>query len=148
MRQYIDLISAIFEAGRARLGGETGLNGYAYKGGQFLPSTEAPPGTWRVKIKGKTKLVHNKQALIAPGQMALAPTPYSQSIFNSIREFVNVDADGRMALNPAREQAIEYYYPTKDDREELAMKIEMFNQGLRWHEVIPPGVEVIAKSVG
>src|SRR5215471_17267139 len=37
-------------AGRARRGGEVAVSNKAfYKGGQFLPSTEAPPGTYKIK---------------------------------------------------------------------------------------------------
>lgn len=141
MRKYIDIIT---EAGsRAQIGGETGVNGFPYKGGQFLPSTTAPPGTWRVKIKGKSKLVHNKTWLVAPGKMAMAPTPFSRSIFAMIREYVN-DEHGVLSINPNKETAVSYVYG--DDRDEFDKMIEMYNRGLRWYEVIPPDVEIIAKS--
>jgi hypothetical protein len=140
MRKYIDIIT---EAGRAQSGGETGVNGFPYKGGQFLPSTTAPPGTWRVKIKGKSKLLHNKMWLVAPGQQEMAPTPFSRSIFSGIREYVN-DEHGKLSINPTKEIAIEYVYG--NNRDEFDKMIEMYNRGLRWYEVIPPGVEIVAKS--
>lgn len=133
----------MIEAGRAQTGGETGVNGYPYKGGQFLPSTDAPPGTWRVKIKGKSKLLRNKTWLVAPGKMEMAPTPFSQSIFSGIRELVN-DENGVLSINPNRETAINYLYG--DDHDQLNKMIEMYNHGLRWYEVIPPDVEIITKS--
>ena len=89
----------IIEAGRAGSGGELGQNGYFYKGGQFLPATDAPPGTWRVKFgKGRPKLLSAKRELVAPGEFDYAPTPFSRSVFNLIKFLVNVEPDGSLSL--------------------------------------------------
>ena len=63
---------------RAIEGGQDGINGYSYKGGQFLPSTEAPPGTWRVKAKGKYQTIANGAEEIEPGVSQPRPTPFSK----------------------------------------------------------------------
>src|SRR5882672_5550321 len=100
--------SDLTEAGRAAGGGEIGVNGYHYKGGQFLPSTDAPPGTWRVKIKGKSHLIQAKRELVAPGVLEYAPTPFSRAIFTLIREIVTIAPDGTLGVidNPT---AVNYY---------------------------------------
>lgn len=66
---------------RAVSGGQEGVNGYFYKGGQFLPTTQAEPGKWRV---GK-KWIRSGNELVAPGEYALQPTPFSRSIFEMVR---------------------------------------------------------------
>jgi hypothetical protein len=149
-----DLIKLIETSTRAQTGGEIGVNGYEYKGGQFLPSTDAPPGTWRVKIKGKSRLIGSKAELVAPGQMESSPTPFSRSIYGIIRQIVNVNTDG--TLSPIdNEAAINYYgrdiVPGVNgiqgtgtyDVEEL---VDLFNRGARWIDVTPPDVEIVAKG--
>lgn len=63
---------------RAKAGGETAsANGYFYKGGQFLPSTDAPPGTWRVE----GKLVKSRKRQVGPGQYEMQPGPNAKSVY-------------------------------------------------------------------
>ena len=46
------------KSGRAKKGGETAKsNQYHYKGGQFLPTTSAEPGKWKVGGKFTTLLL-------------------------------------------------------------------------------------------
>jgi hypothetical protein len=65
---------------QAKVGGQVGKNGYFYKGGQFLPSTELPPGTWKI---GK-KFVKTGKEQIEPYVYEVQPTPFSRSIFSMI----------------------------------------------------------------
>lgn len=62
---------------KAKAGGEIGVNGYFYKGGQFLPSTQAEPGRFKV---GKKWLTTGRE-MIAPGVWEVQPTPLSRSLF-------------------------------------------------------------------
>lgn len=143
MRNFINMIN---EAGRAKVGGESGINGFTYKGGQFLPSTNAPPGTWRVKQNGKNKLVSTKKWLIAPGKSEESPSPYARGIFQIMAQIVDVDKSGVVSVkdNPI---AVEYYGRGMcDGRYDVEELVEMYNKGMRWVEVIPSDVEIIAKS--
>ena len=79
---------------RAAVGGQDGINGYFYKGGQFLPSTMAEPGKW--KIKGKW--VSAGKAEVAPGEWAHQPTPFSRSIFSLVGGWATKDGAGRIRL--------------------------------------------------
>lgn len=140
---------------RADRGGETGVNGYRYKGGQFLPSTDAPPGTWRVRIKGRSKVIGSRVELIEPGRLENSPTPFSRSIFTLINPIVLTGDDGKLTVNDRLpEQTIEYYgrnirpgvngvFGTATyDVEEL---VNLYNQGMRWIDVTLPDVEVMTK---
>jgi hypothetical protein len=60
------------DAGRARKGGETGMNGEFYKGGTFLPSTEAPKGTHTVSWRERDPLTPEQLAKIAQQEAEVA----------------------------------------------------------------------------
>jgi hypothetical protein len=60
------------DAGRARKGGETGMNGEFYKGGTFLPSTEAPKGTHTVSWRERDPLTAEQLAKIAQQEAEVA----------------------------------------------------------------------------
>ena len=80
---------------RAASGGQIATaNGYFYKGGQFLPSTENPPGKFKV---GK-KWVAAKSLLIEPGKNETQPTATALSIFSGIREYTTQDDNGNLIL--------------------------------------------------
>jgi hypothetical protein len=134
-------------SGRSSAGGETGINGYFYKGGQFLPSTDAPPGKWRMKIKGKNKLVAKSNELIAPGVFATQPTPYARGILTLIKHLISYADDGSMIVDPnLNPRALEHFgrgirpgvkgvLSTETyDVEEL---VDLYNRGLRWIDVKP-----------
>ena len=78
-------IQTIDETGRAKAGGQLAdSNGYFYKGGQFLPNTNAEPGKWKID----KKWVKSGNELVEPGVRANGPTPFSRSIYGPMREFV------------------------------------------------------------
>ena len=130
---------------RAAPGGEVGRNGHRYGGGQFLPSTDAPPGTFRVGDGRRSRLVAASSGLVSPGLREPQPTPYSRAIFEIVRVITTFDADGRLVVDPARPAvAIETYgrgiRPGANGRvtdrsydvEELC---EIYNSGARWIDV-------------
>jgi hypothetical protein len=81
---------------QAKIGGEIGVNGFAYKGGQFLPSTQAEPGKWKI---GK-KWVKSGRALVAPGVFEMQPTPFSRSLFELAGVgYCSIMRDGVLVLN-------------------------------------------------
>jgi len=149
------------KAFRAVKGGEVGVNGYTYKGGQFLPNTEAPPGTWRIKSAGKSTNIPNGQELIAPGVMQPRPTPFSRSIYQVMSggTYTDIDKSGVASVNPRINW--DYVGSTPDVKNEIRFKnlakskevfsqndlIEMYNKGVRWIDLDPvDGVEIVAKG--
>jgi hypothetical protein len=91
---------------RAKKGGEIAESNKAfYKGGQFLPSTEAPPGTY--KIKGK--ILGKGREMTEPGYFTggygtkstweTAPTPLHRAIWSLIGQFVQPVGEGREYLD-------------------------------------------------
>jgi hypothetical protein len=155
-------VGALGSSMRSKVGGQIAdANGYYYKGGQFLPSTEAPPGTWRVKVSGKATNVPNGQELVAPGEFAARPTPFSRSIYQVMGggAYVDVGKDGVAKLNPNINWS--YLGATPDDKSPVRFKklaeskehfstnelVEMYNKGVRWIDTDPlPGVEIVAKG--
>ncbi len=84
---------------RAVTGGQIGVNGYEYKGGQFLPSTELPPGSYR----GDDGKVHvgNRGELIEPGKFENPPSPTSRSILVLAGAgTATIFENGKLVLNP------------------------------------------------
>ncbi len=81
---------------RAKVGGEIGVNGFCYKGGQFLPSTQAEPGRWKI---GKKWVVSGRE-LTEPGKWEYQPTPFSRSILVlcSLGAYTNLGDDGRLKV--------------------------------------------------
>src|SRR5262249_15635398 len=141
--------------------GEAGVNGYLYKGGQFLPSTDAPPGTWRVKVNGKSSNIPNGEELIAPGVKAGRPTPFSKSVYQAMGHgyHVDLDASGQAVLNPRFNWDFAGYGP--DTKQTLRFKnlaqspeqysindlMDLYNKGARWIDLEPStGVSVVAKG--
>jgi hypothetical protein len=90
------LINCVEHAGRAKSGGQIGVNGYFYKGGRFLPNTTAEPGKWKL---GK-KWVYAGRELIGPGEFGFQPTPFSRSIWVllGVGSRVNLNNDGSLTL--------------------------------------------------
>jgi hypothetical protein len=132
---------------QAKIGGEIGVNGYAYKGGQFLPSTQAEPGKW--KVAGKW--VKTSREMIAPGQWEVQPTPFSRAIF-SIAGFGHFSriVDGKLVINTGV-FCNDGFTPVTTDMEirpgvrgilgkeslTLGEIIEAWNNGARWFDVQP-----------
>ena len=79
---------------QAKKGGEIAeSNQYHYKGGQFLPSTSAEPGKWKL---GK-KWVHAGKEMIEPGKYEHQPTPFSRSILGALGAYAYND-NGKISL--------------------------------------------------
>jgi hypothetical protein len=133
-------------SGRAKAGGETAAsNGYFYKGGQFLPTTEAEPGKWKI---GKKTVTTGKE-LIAPGEFAVQPTPFSRSIYQAaLRDVTEPTPEGLVFRPGIKDHRGNEITPDTGIRlgvkgvlgkEELSLKelIDAYNKGQRWYDVDP-----------
>lgn len=137
---------------QANAGGQLGVNGYLYKGGQFLPSTQAEPGRW--KVNGKW--VKTGRVLIGPGEFAVQPTPFSVPLFRiaSPGYFTVLTGCGKLAVNPGAKGDGVLDYAGKPITAETEIRpgvagvlgkesislgkiIEAWNDGLRWFDVQP-----------
>ena len=58
---------------RAIAGGQTGCNGEFYRGGEFLPSTDAAKGTWRREQARQQKILARK-VQTSPGVWEVRPS--------------------------------------------------------------------------
>lgn len=143
---------------KAVAGGQTGMNGYHYKGGQFLPSTMAEPGKWKV---GK-KWVTTGRELVSPGKFEVQPTPFSRSLYTLLGPgyMTVIGGDGKAKMNPGAngdgvrghdgkpitpETMIRPGVKGVLGKHEFSLKdlIDQYNKGARWIEIEPPeGVEV------
>jgi hypothetical protein len=128
-------------SGRARAGGETAKsNNYFYKGGQFLPSTATPPGTFRV---GR-KLVKAKKAEIAPGEYATQPSPGAKATYQSagVGYYTKLNPDGTISMSEGvGGRGVRDYNGnavTLDSKVQgdltLGDLIKLYNSGTRWIE--------------
>jgi len=79
--------------GQAKRGGEQGVNGEFYAGGQFLPSTEAPKRHRPAKPAGKQQT--------APYVWELAPTPGARAIWGQIVGWVHRAGSSFEPFEPA-----------------------------------------------
>jgi hypothetical protein len=158
-------VEAIEETGRAKAGGQVAdTNGFFYKGGQFLPNTNAEPGKW--KINGKW--VKSGTELIEPGVRANAPTPFSRSILSPLREYVDyVDNDfkklklkeGMKVLGKTGDDGLQHYEPVTAETTwtprladyehhtplTIGELIDAYNKGQRWFDVKPNAVTITTK---
>ncbi len=106
---------------RAKAGGEIGMNGERYEGGQFLPSTTLPKMTVQQKRKGSGKQE------IAPYVWEVAPAENQRSLYKMIETLTTLN-NGRLEAidNP---KAYNYFGETKEAIQKLANK---WNAGERW----------------
>lgn len=140
---------------QAALGGEIAeSNGYFYKGGQFLPTTEAEPGKWKV---GKKWITSGKE-LIEPGVTANQPTPFSRSIFSMINQLLEKTPSGQFkwrenvrfgdgsAFSP--DATIRPGVKGVLGKEELTFQemLDAYNSGQRWFDVAPDAATVTTKA--
>lgn len=107
---------------RAKAGGEYGLNGEWYKGGQIMPSSA-------FTVKGQYKQEQQGAggtgpSLVAPGEMGYAP-PGTRAIFNRIQQFVDVK-DGKLVRNHLPDETVNNFF---EDVSELEALIELYNKG-------------------
>jgi len=111
---------------RAQAGGEIGINGDHYEGGQFLPSS---PMTIKGEMKRTNGRKGSRKMEVAPYKWEVAPDNMT-SIFTLIGGSVAKynRNNGKMEyLN--NEQAESYFNWTNEEVQEL---IEKFNTGEKW----------------
>lgn len=116
-------------SGRAKPGGEVGVNGFFYKGGTFLPSTQLPPQG----SQGRTTRV--RTLLVEPGVRAEAPEGY-EAIFGSYQQFIQVGADGVASVQERPDEAIAAYVnnDVAEGRAFLLAAVDAYNGGMRWYK--------------
>ena len=129
------------KSGRAKKGGEIAeSNQYKYKGGQFLPTTSAEPGKWKVG----NKWVRSNKELSEPGKIENSPTPFSKAIFPALREYFNQE-DGKFTKvregirdyegKPITEETkIRFRIGQNENKREHTYKelMDEYNKGNRW----------------
>lgn len=109
---------------RAKSGGEVGINGYHYNGGEFLPSTQLPP-----KPQRQSKPGTGKQE-IANYTWEVPPTPEHKSIFTRIAGKVAGWKVWNQELQfVGTENSLAYVGLTREEAEDL---INRWNSGERW----------------
>lgn len=127
-------------SGRAKKGGEIAeSNQYHYKGGQFLPTTEAEPGKWRI---GK-KWVNAGKEMVEPGKYEHQPTPFSRGILGALGAYALHDK-GKISLRkgiygnkgePINEETkLRLGIKGKQGKHEhsLGQLVDEYNKGNRW----------------
>jgi hypothetical protein len=134
---------------RAAAGGQEGINGYFYKGGQFLPSTMAEPGKW--KVDGKW--VNSGREQVGPNDWSHQPTPFSRAIYSFIGAWTE-PKDGKLSLRQGiRDNVGNPVTPQTEIRpgvkgvlgkEALTLQefIDAWNAGQRWFDVKPDAATV------
>jgi len=140
-------------ASRAVAGGQIGINGFEYKGGQFLPSTELPPGTFRDENGNLRRGTTSEE--IEPFKRETAPSPTSRSIYSLINAYTSL-RDGRLGINQGaggrgiRDAAGNAVTPetkvrpgirglASDVEFTLQELVDLYNAGARWIELDPQG---------
>lgn len=116
------------QATRAQKGGEMGINGLWYKGGQFLPSTALGKMASQMRIKKSGKQE------IAPYVWEVAPQENMRSIYNLV-EVASKWVDGKWQQELElidNEQTLNYFHIDTEATQKL---IDLWNSGERWVEV-------------
>jgi hypothetical protein len=117
---------------RATKGGQTGMNGEWYEGGQFLPNTELGKLPKKVKVKGTGK------QQVEPYKWEVAPegsTELTRSIYAYMAgRFIDAGhfrRTGEMKVS-CSEQTMDAY---KVNSFFLAVLADKYNKGARWFEI-------------
>lgn len=112
---------------RAKPGGERGLNGEWYNGGQFMPASAFTiKGAMKVGAGKRTK----KQQLVEPGTLAETPDG-KQSIYSALKEFVAEDGN-KLRLKDLPPEAFDAHFRYgKPEAQELANR---YNEGQRFYD--------------
>lgn len=116
---------------RAQAGGEIGINGEKYGGGQFLPSS---PSTIKGINRNSTRKSNRtgKQE-VAPYKWEVAPANNQRSIFTMIVGiFGKIDRNTGTLEFTASEKTLQYFNRTEKEITEL---INRFNNGEKWATV-------------
>jgi hypothetical protein len=137
---------------RAAAGGQAGVNGYRYAGGQFLPSTMAEPGIWKI---GK-KWITSGREIIEPGVFAVQPTPFSRSILASLGSYVELSGKTirvRDGINfngepITRDTMTRLGVNVVKGKEEVSYGalIDAYNGGQRWFDIKPDSATVTTEK--
>lgn len=108
--------------GKAKKGGQTGINGEHYKGGQFLPASKH---TVKGQLRTRQFSPKPRSDLIEPGKVEQLP-PGKKAIFGTIRAFVQIE-NGKMAIT-ASDHSLSAYGYTRDSIQAL---VDQYNTGER-----------------
>jgi hypothetical protein len=106
------------KTGHAVRGGEVGMNGESYKGGQFLPCTTGP------KRHLKTRRTTGRQ-LVSPGVWEVSPNG-ERAIFAMLDGTVNVLPGGKLEAHSSYAESL------GDAVSGYLAKIQAYNMGQRW----------------
>lgn len=109
--------------GRARAGGERGMNGEMYAGGQFLPNTQLPKRCPAARRGGP------RRALIEPGVLAEIPEGQN-AIFAAVRAVCNIE-NGVLVPFAADHPVWNGYA----DYEQVQADCSLYNQGQRFYDL-------------
>lgn len=108
--------------GKAKKGGQIGVNGQQYKGGQFLP---AGKHTVKGQFRAGKASTRSRSVLTEPGKVEQLP-PGQKAIFATIRVFVQIE-NGTMTIT-ASDHSLSSYGYTRDTMQAL---VELYNNGER-----------------
>ncbi|EMO9521191.1 hypothetical protein PZT66_23990 [Pseudomonas aeruginosa] len=112
-------------AGRAKKGGEVGLNGEFYQGGSFLPSTRLPK---RSASKAATCI---RVSLVEPGVRQEVPDG-KRAIFQQISAFVSNRPDGSLFILPHLDSADCTCWEAYGPYEHIQELVTQYNSGARF----------------
>ena len=115
---------------RAQAGGEVGINGLWYKGGQFLPSTTLS------KMARQTKVGSSGKQEIAPYKWEVAPKENMRSIYTLTKPGVAsrwAQDKWQEELELVDDEKVLNHF--KIDRDATRVLIDLWNGGERWIEV-------------
>lgn len=114
---------------RAKKGGQVGMNGEFYAGGQFLPSTDMPKKVRADMARiasGKSKVDEGVYETLTPGEFA----PYE--MIGTFLEKAGRDSDGRLQVRASNDTALAYMgVDTQEKMGQLQSIINRFNAGER-----------------
>ncbi|CVK21550.1 hypothetical protein [Sporomusa sphaeroides] len=115
--------------GRAKVGGQTGVNGYHYKGGQYLPSTDIPPGLLTKNVKPL------KKEQVEPYKWELQPSVTMRSIY-TVAYSGMIIKNGIATIHPLynhdEDWSFGYNGIPNTKKITIGELIDLYNSGERW----------------
>jgi hypothetical protein len=113
--------------GRARAGGEIGMNGEHYAGGTFLPNTRLP------KRGARARGARTNRVLVEPGVFATIIAENTGSLYQTLSALVCVENGVMRAAYADDHAAIAYYVGTNEvGLARFRANIAAYNQGERF----------------
>lgn len=109
---------------RATAGGQVGVNGDFYRGGEFLPSTDAAKGTWR-REQAKIQKEMARKVQVAFGEWTTRPSLDVKAIFSLAGVYANFNGATPVAIAAACEYA-------KVDASKVQAWLDRWIAGERW----------------